>query len=94
MLPSWASVNVSIFCNSCVWVPQFSSVWNDGSQNHTVNVGKGSNTQKMLENQRMCGAGGFFWRTAGSWTAQDQQGTHEQLSQNIKTVVDHPGKDT
>ncbi len=28
------------------WVPQLSSVWNDGSQNHTVIVGKGLNTQK------------------------------------------------
>ncbi len=27
-------------------------------------------------------------------TAQDKQGTHEQLSQNIKTVVNHPGNDT
>ncbi len=27
-------------------------------------------------------------------TAQDKQGTHEQLSQNIKTVVDHPGNNT
>ncbi len=26
-------------------------------------------------------------------TAQDKQGTHEQLSQNMKTVVDHPGND-
>jgi len=28
------------------------------------------------------------------FSAQDQQGTHEQLSQNRKTVVDHPGNDT
>ncbi len=39
-------VSVWIFCNSCKWVPQLSSVWKDGSQNHTVIVGKGSNTQK------------------------------------------------
>ncbi len=44
--PSGASVSVWIFCNSCIWVPQLSSVWNDGSQNHTVIVEKGSNTQK------------------------------------------------
>ncbi len=27
-------------CWSCVWVHQFSSVWKDGSQNHTVTAGK------------------------------------------------------
>ncbi len=26
----------------------------------------------------------FFWRTAGSFTVQDKQGTHEQLSLNPK----------
>ncbi len=31
VLPSWASVNVFTFCNSCVWVPQLPSVWKDGS---------------------------------------------------------------
>ncbi len=54
--------------------------------------------QSLLERVQICrrcwkikecaGAGGFFW------SAQDQQETHEQLSQNIKTVVDHPGNDT
>ncbi len=39
---------------SYVWVPQLSSVWKDGSQNHAVTFGKGSNLQKKLENQRMC----------------------------------------
>ncbi len=28
------------------------------------------------------------------FSAQDKQETHEQLSQNIKTVMDHPGNDT
>ncbi len=50
----------------------------DESQNHTVTFGKGLNMQKMLED----------------FSAQDQQRTHEQLSQNIKTVVDHPENDT
>ncbi len=71
-----SSVHVFTFCKSYAWVPQLSSVLKDGFQNHTVNVGKGSNMQKNC------------------WTAQDKQGTHEQLSQNIKTVVDHPGNDT
>ncbi len=30
------------FCNSCAWVTQLSSVWKDGSQNHTVIAKKGS----------------------------------------------------
>jgi len=54
MFPSWASVNVFTFCNSCVWVPQLSSVWKYGYQNYTATALKGSNMQKMLENQRMC----------------------------------------
>ncbi len=53
VLPSWASVNVSTFCNSSVYVPPLSSMWKDESQNHTVTVGRGSNMQKILENQRM-----------------------------------------
>ncbi len=35
-VPSWASVNVFSICNSCVWVPQLSPVWKDGTQNHAV----------------------------------------------------------
>ncbi len=34
--------------------------------------------------------GGFFWRTVGSLTAQDKQ-VMKNISQNIKTVVDHTG---
>ncbi len=30
----------------------------------------------------------------GQQAVQDQHRTHEQLSLNIKTVVDHPGSDT
>ncbi len=40
---SGASVSIWILCNSCIRVPQLSSVWKDGSQNNTVIVGKGSN---------------------------------------------------
>ncbi len=51
--------------------------------------------QSMLERVQICRR---CWKTkecAGAGgTAQDQQGTHEQLSQNRKTVVDHPGNDT
>ncbi len=62
--PSWASVNVSTFCNSCVWVPQLPVVWKDRSQNHTVTVGKGSNMQKMLEKQRMCRSWRIFLKNS------------------------------
>ncbi len=51
--PSGASVSVWIFCNSCKRVPQLSSVWKDGSQNHTVIVGKGSNTQKRCKTKNL-----------------------------------------
>ncbi len=54
--------------------------------------------QSLLERVQICrnrwktkecaGAVGFFWRTADSWTAQ------QQLSLNRKTVVDHPGNNT
>ena len=89
MFPSGASVNVWTFFNSCVWVPQLSSVWKHRSQNPTVTAGKGSNMQKCLKTDESAGAGGFFWRTELSLTAQDKQETHEQPSQNLKTVVDH-----
>lgn len=35
-----------------------------------------------------------YYQTVGSLTAQDEQGTHKQLSQNIKTVFDDPGYNT
>jgi len=57
----------------------------DGSQNHTVIVGKGSkNTQKCCKTKEFVGPEGFFCRTADSLTVQDKQGTHEQLSLNKK----------
>ncbi len=78
MFPSGASVNVWTFFNSCVWVHQLSSVWKDGSQNHTVTAGKGSNMQRCWKTEESAGHGGFFWRTVLSLTIQNKQGTHEQ----------------
>ncbi len=64
------------------------------SKSYTVTAGMGSNMQKMLENRRKLRT----WRTLQkiSWQLnwQDKQGTHEQLSQNIKTVIDHSGNNT
>ncbi len=57
------------------------SVVLDGSQNHTVIVGKGSNTQKCWKTKEFVGAEGFSWRTADRLTVQDKQGTHEQKTQ-------------
>ncbi len=85
--PSGASVSVWIFCNCCIQVFQLSSVWKDGSQNHTVIVGKGSNTQIRWKTKAFVGADGFFWRTADSLTVQDKQGTREQLSLNKRTQL-------
>ncbi len=95
--PSGASVSVWIFGNSWKWVPQLSSVWKVRSQNHTVIVGKCSNSQKCWKTKEFVGPSeGFFWRTAGSLTVQDEQGTHEQLLLNKKqnTAVDHSGNNT
>ncbi len=50
--------------------------------------------QKMMENQRICRSWRIFPKNSRHLNAQDQQGTHEQLSQNRKTVVDHPGNET
>ncbi len=36
----------------------------------------------------------LFWRTAASLTVLDKQGTHEQLSLNKNTAVDHSGNNT
>ncbi len=58
--PSGASVNVWTFCNSCIWVPQLSLVWKDGSENDTVIVGKGSNTQKCCKTKEFVEPEGFF----------------------------------
>ncbi len=44
-------------------------------------VGKGSNKQKMLENQRNCKTWIIFLRTVASLTIQNKQGSHEQQQQ-------------
>ncbi len=97
--PFGASMSILIFCKSCIWVSRLSSVWIYGSQNLTVIVGKGSNTQTCWKSKEFVGPEGFFWRTAGSLTVQDKQETHEQPSLNKKTkqkntAVDHSGNNT
>ncbi len=67
--------------NSCVWVPQLSSVWKDGSQNHS-HCWKGFKYAKdavKLKNLQ-----DMVLRTslALSLTVQNKQGTHEQPSLN------------
>ncbi len=57
--------------------------------------------QSLLERVQICNRcwktegsterGGFVWRTVLSSTVQNKQGTHEQPTQNKRTVVDHPG---
>ncbi len=36
-------------------------------------------TQKGWKAKELVGHEGFFWRTAGSLSVRDKQGTHEQL---------------
>ncbi len=50
---------------------------------------KGSNMQKCWKTAESTERGGFFWRTVLGSTAQNKQGTHEQPTQNKRTVVDH-----
>ncbi len=85
------------WCNNCIWVYDFLlgvKRWISKSYSHKVIVGKGSNTQKCWKTKGFVWAEGFFWRTADSWTVQDKQGTHEQLSLNKHTAVDHSGNNT
>ncbi len=77
VFPSGASVSVLIFCNSCKWVPQLSSVWKDGSQNHTVIVGKGSNTQKCWQGKARQGKS----ITKQKNTSVDHSGNNTVLSE-------------
>ncbi len=76
---------------SYIWVPQLSSVLKDGFQKHTVDVRKGSNVAEDAGKSKNVQELEDFTEEQ---QAQDKQGTNEQLSQNIKTVVDHPGNDT
>lgn len=64
-------------------------MWTDGSQHHIGAVGKGSNMQKVLKKQIMCSSWRIFLKNI--LTAKDLQGTHEELSKNIKTKSDYPG---
>ncbi len=96
--------NSLVFQHCCVleliWVPQLSLEWKDGSQTHTVIVGKGSNTHtqtKCCKTKEFVGHEGFFWWTAGSLTLQDKQGTmlmRSNYHQTKKTAVDHSGNNT
>ncbi len=58
----------------------------DGFQNHTVNDEKFKYAEDAGKAKNV--------QELEDFSAQDKQGTREQLSQNIKTVVDHPGKYT
>ncbi len=84
------------WCNNCIWVYDFSSVWKDGSQNHTViksllervqihkNAGKPKDLSELND----------FCEEKQTLTVQDKQETHEQLSLNKHTAVDHSGNNT
>ncbi len=69
LFPSGASVNVFTFYNSGVWVLQFSSEWKDGSQNHKSLLDRCQICRRCWKTKEFVGLGGFFWRTAGNWTA-------------------------
>ncbi len=95
MFPSGASVNVWTFFNSCVWVHQLSSVWKDGSQNHTVTAGKGSNMQNMLENWRFCRTWRIFLKNSAQFNCSEQtRYSWTTITTKKITVVDHPGNNT
>ncbi len=90
-------------CNSCIWVPQLSSVWKDGSQNHTVFIGKGSNTQKCWKTKEFVGTEEFssfifvvIWRTADSLTCSGQtRDSWTTITKQTKnTAVDDSGNNT
>ncbi len=86
--PSGASVSVLIFYHSWIWVSQSSSVWKDGSQNHTVIVGKGSNTQKCWKTKELRIHSRQFncsGQTRDSWTT---------ITKLINTAEDHSENNT
>ncbi len=62
VFPSGASVSVWIFCNSCIWVPQLSSVWKDGFQRRRWRI--------FLKNSRQFNCSG---QTRDSWTTITKQ---------------------
>lgn len=75
-------------CNSCVWISQLSLMWKDSSSNHTITAGKKTNMQGILEKQRLCRTRRIFQKNSGQI---NRTGTCKQLSQSIKTIMDHPG---
>ncbi len=87
VFPSGASVSIWIFCNSCIWVRQSSSVWKDGSLNHTVQIHKNAAKTKnlwelkdfFLKNSRQFNCSG---QTRDSWTT---------ITKQKNTAVDHSG---
>ncbi len=86
------SISIFTFCNSYVWVPQLSLEWKDGSKNHYrkgVKYAEDAGKPKNVEDLDILSE-----EQQSVELFRDKQGTHEQLSQNMKTVVDHPGNDT
>ncbi len=65
VFPSGASVSVWTLCNSCIWVPQLSSVWKDVSQKHTVIL-------ERVQNQRICGTWMIFLKNSGQFNCSGQ----------------------
>ncbi len=77
------------WCNNCIWVYKLSSVWKDGSQNHTViksllervQIHKNAGKPKDLSELK------YFCEEKQTLTVQDKQETHEQLSLNKHTQL-------
>ncbi len=92
MFPSGAFVNVWTFFNNCVcvWVPQLSSVWKYGSQNHTITVVKGSNMKRNAGNWRICRTWMIFLRNSAQFNCWEQ--TRESWTTiKTKNCLDNPG---
>ncbi len=52
---------------------------------------KGFKYAKMLENCRIYRTWRICLKNSAQFNCQNKQGTHEQPTQNKRTVVDHPG---
>ncbi len=85
LLPEWSTavffclviaVHESLSCPQCEKMEKLSK-----SYSHCW---KGFKYTKCWKTKEFVGPEGFFWRTAGSLTVQDKQGTHEKLSLNKK----------
>jgi len=53
----------------------------NGSQNHTVTAGKGSNMQNMQENQRICRTWRIFLKNVGQFNVSGLLNTHYKTKQ-------------